>query len=173
MSALSNHIKAAKTEILTVLVEMTGYITGAGLVWGRMRYADNLKQWADITSPVSVAGVQSMRCCFIYENTFRGEFAEARTNKITVSYSWEIIHQFIDGTDEQNSTQDFNDFCGDLMEMLVDAQSLPFTDYTTNPVFNTIPDGGESDGKPVLVDGLLAHRRIMSFDVTFRIKKGC
>lgn len=169
---LPNNIPDAKEAINAEIVQAIENLPGAGLVWGRIRYADNMAEWRKVAAVVTTGNKEVLRCAFVYEQSFRGERIESGNVLITVPYAIEVIHQFLDGTDEENSTKDFNRFCGIIQDRFLHPDSLGFTDAASQFVNNTVPDGGDSDGRPALVDGLLSHRRIITFDVSFRRCKG-
>lgn len=170
---LPNTVKGAFRAIKERLKTRVGQTDGAGMVWTRMRYADNMKQWLEKSTVIQVDGRNALRVIFIYLSTWDREGAEVRNRKIKASYGIEVIQQFVEGTDEENSTQDFEDFCGDLADTFLDSDSLAFVDAAGNYADNSLLTGGDTNGRPEYVDGVLAHRRLCSIDVTFRIcKKG-
>jgi hypothetical protein len=172
-NALPNTVKGAFKAIKERLNTRISSIEGAGKVWTRMRYADNFKQWLEKSTVLEVSGRNALRVIFIYLATWQGDEGEARNRKIKASFGVEVIQQFVEGTDDDNSTQIYEDFCGDMCEIFLDSDGLAFVDAAGNYADNSIITGGETNGRPEFVDGVLAHRRVCSIDVTFRIcKKG-
>lgn len=167
MPELSNITKEALRQIKESCRAKVAAIEGAGNVLKRMRYANNAGEWLKIATVKNVAGVNALRVCFIYFGGTDAERITARKIKPTVSVVIEVVHQFVDGTEEVNSTEDFEDFCGNLMDEFLDEESLGFTEGKTviNAPVRTEP--GENEGRPVMVDGILAHRRLFYLDVSF------
>ncbi len=174
MSILPNNTKDCFKAIKTALKEKIAGVY-LGKSWERMRYADNLNQWLELAA-VELPGSNEkrLRVIFIYLADFSSERAEARTTKVTATYAFEIIEQFRpEGTDEDNSTLDFESVLGDLVDLFLPEESLGFTDAASQEIWNGSlkgdGSGEQGGGKPVYVDGILAHRKTCSLDVTFRV----
>lgn len=171
MSVLSNTSKGAFRDLKAAILVHLQNTPGAGKSWERIRYADNLNQWLELAAVETVGGVDALRVAFCYLSGFTSIWSEARQRKITATFSIEVIHGFADGTDVDNSTLSYEDFIGDLADAFSTDTALGFTDAASQDVYNSplsVPEG-ENEGKPVYVDGVLAHRATCSLTIEFRL----
>lgn len=170
MAKLPDSTKEAFRAIKEALRERIQLIEGSGKVWKRVRYADNLQQWLDIAAVEKVGQGEVLRIVLIYLAGFTRRQAEARQREITATFGVEVIHGYQDGTDEDNSTEAFEDFIGEIDEHLKTSDTLGFTDQSGNEVsLENISFNDENQGKPLYVDGVLSHRVTGSIEVKFRL----
>jgi hypothetical protein len=173
MAILPNTTKECFQAIKDAIRDKIATLPGDRKTYNRMRYADNLGQWVSIAA-VTIDGESRLQTIFIYLSDFATARKEARLSSITASFSIEVIYQFREGDEDDNSTLSFENELGDINDLFLDEVSLGFTDTSSNPVLN-LPITGEPDenrGSPVYVDGVLAHRKILTLEVTFRLKRG-
>lgn len=175
MSLLAGSLDQALTQTKTAIVERINNISGAtGIVWERIRYADNLSQWLELAAVTLPSGKQVLRVVFVYLSGFVSDKVEFGTKKITATYTLEVIHQFDDGDNNENSTKTFEQYLGSLWEGFDNDNALGFTDVVGQDVENTplqVPPADDG-GKPQYVDGVLAHRKECSIDIIFRLCRG-
>lgn len=169
MSILPNNSADAIQAIKEAVKERIVNLDGHRKVYTRFRYADNLNQWLDVAGVV-IDEKSVLRVIFIYISDIRTEKKEARQNTVTLEISLEIVFQFNEGSDADNSTLAFETEIGNLNDIFRREEALGFTDASSSPVINTPLRGitGE-DARPQYVDGVLAHRKILTFDVSFRL----
>lgn len=170
MSVLPNDTAPALQDIKAAIVNHVTNTNNSGNVWERIRYADNLNQWLELAAVVPLGGTQVVRVCFVWLSGLTTEKVEFRQRKITATYSIEIIQGFADGDGSSNSTLTYENLLGDLEKKFSRDDCLGFTDPASQAVenggFNANP--GENEGKPVYVDGILAHRTTGTVQVMFR-----
>lgn len=171
MGVLTNNTADALQELKAAIAVHVENAENSGKTWTRIRYADNLGQWLELAAIEKVGGEEVLRVCFIYLAGFTSIRSEARQRRITATFSIEIIQQFQEGTDEDNSTLTFERLLGDLDEAFSSDTALGFTDAASQDVENGSFQAnlGENEGKPQYVDGVLSHRIIGSLEVYFRL----
>lgn len=172
MATLSNNMADALQEIKEAIAVHIENAENSGKTWTRIRYADNLGQWLDLAAiDPGGEGEQVLRVCFVYLAGFTTVKSEARQRRVTATFSIEIIQQFREGTDEDNSTLTFERLLGDIDEALSSDTALGFTDAASQDVENGYfqANPGENEGKPQYVDGVLSHRIVGSVEVNFRL----
>ncbi len=170
MPILTNSTGDALLEIKDAIKERILNLDNAGKVWRRIRYADNVNQWLELAAVTEIAGTQVIRVVFVYLAGFTSRRSEGRQREITATFAIEVIQGFFDGTDEENSTDINVKLLGDIEMSFRSPYSLGFTDPASQEVANepfTAQD--ENEGKPVYVDGVLAHRTTGNLIVTFRV----
>jgi hypothetical protein len=170
MPILPNNTGDAFQAIKTAIKDRIEMIPTAGKTWSRIRYADNLNDWLQIAAIDTVAGEQVVRVVFVYLAGFSSRRAEARQREITATFGIEVIQGFFEGTDLENSTDIFEHLLGEIEMSFRDQMSLGFTDAASQEVANE-PFNAQDDlnGKPVYVDGILAHRVTGELEVIFRL----
>lgn len=171
MATLADNTADALQEIKAAIAVHLLNAANSGNVWTRIRYADNLNQWLELAAVENEAGTDALRVAFIYLAGFTVEKAEFRQRRITATFSIEVIHGFVEGTDNANSTITFERLLGTLEEAFSSETSLGFTDPAGQDVENSPFNAptGENEGKPQYVDGVLAHRVIGSVNAMFRM----
>jgi hypothetical protein len=162
----TSSLKTALRGIKTNLVEIVGLIEGGGKILPRMRYANDVGEWLKIAAIERVAGVQVIRCVFIYQAGWATSPAEGHNDLISPTYAIEVIQGFEDGTDEDNSTIRYEDFTADLIERFLKDRNLGFTEGTE--VRHEGLQGTEGDGRPEYVDTVLAHRKVCTISPQFK-----
>lgn len=160
-------LNAAFQGIKAAIIEATTQVPGAGKVHNRLRYAADVPTWLAIAAIERIAGVEVIRCVFIYYVTHTSERAEGCKRLYTVTYGLEVIQAFEDGTDEDSSTSRYEGFIADLSERLDKDEDLGFTEGQTE-ARHTGLQGGEGEGRPALVDGIFAHRKVLTLAVQFK-----
>lgn len=171
MAVLTNNTADALQEIKAAIADHVTNTDNSGNVWTRIRYADNLQQWLALAAIRPIGGLEVVRVCFVYLTGFSTDKVEFRQRKITATFAIEIIQSFIDGTDGDNSTMIYERFLGSLEEAFSQDQALGFTDAASQEVTNSSIQAapGENEGKPVYVDGILAHRSTATISIEFRM----
>lgn len=170
MAILPNNAGEAFIEIKKVIAERLEMLDTSGKVWRRFRYADNAGQWLEIASITEVAGTQVLRVIFVWLNGFTSQWVESRRREITATFNIEVIQQFVDGTDDDNSTDAYEKTLGDIDNLFKTQYSLGFTDPASQEVVNSpFSASDEQGGKPAYVDGILSHRVVGSIDAVFRL----
>lgn len=171
MATLPDNMPEALQAIKEAIAVHLENNANSGNVWRRIRYADNLQQWLSIAAVRPVGEAEVLRVCFIYLSGFTTERAEARQKRVTATFTIEVLQGFTEGTDEDNSTLIYEMYLGELWEMFKHDNSLGFTDVASQDVENLPLDiaPGEDEGKPQFVDGVLAHRKLCTLTVYFRL----
>lgn len=169
---LGNTSKDCFRQIKTAIQGKIAALPGDRKTYTRMRYADNLNQWLEIAAVV-IEDESRLQVVFIYLADFSTARKESRMNSVTATYAIEVVYQFREGDDLDNSTQTFEDALGDINDLFLDEEALGFADFNGNPVLNLPLTGEPGDGgaRPQYVDGVLAHRKILNLEVTFRLCK--
>lgn len=169
MPELSKDPTIAEPQLRSRLEEVCKTFPESGKVWPRIRYANDVADWvAKATVKLEAGGADITRVTFIYLSGFRVVDApEARAKLVTLTYSLEVIHRFIDGEGINNSTVTFDGYLMKLLNHFNRDLTLGFTQGSSD-VSQTGLQGLDSDGRPEYVDGILSHRLIPTLDVTFR-----
>lgn len=178
MAELPNTTKECFKEIKGAITSRIASLEIERKVYERLRYADNINQWVDIAAVTVGETVEKeesrLRVIFVYLSDFRTAKKENRFSSITATFAIEVIYGFNEGTDADNSTLDFENELGEINDLFLDEDALGFTDISGNVVLSS-PLTGEPDGIPgatQYIDGVLAHRKILTLEVMFRICKG-
>lgn len=173
MSQLPNDIKEANQEIKDAVAERCQSVPEFGKVWKRIRYADNLAQFLALSTIPGEDAPEQIRMLAITIEDVGTERTESRRVAVTVVFNIEFIQSYYDGTDEANSTIDFENAIGELIDVFLPEESLGFTDQAQDTVLNTPVTGisGEGGGFPEVVSGCLCHRKVMQLSVTYRVCK--
>lgn len=158
-------VQALKDRIKEKL-ESTG---GAGKVYKRIRYAEDLAQWMQLAAVNASPGVDVLRCAFIYFVGWETAPAECKSTLLSPVFGIEIIQQYIDGTDEANSTLDYENFLCALIDSFKSDLNLGFTEGKDLSHEGLQGPEGAGEGRPEYVDGVLSHRKIITLTVHFRI----
>ena len=171
MAVLPNNMPEALQAIKDAIGVHLENNANSGNVWRRIKYADNLTQWLQVAAVRPVGEAEVVRVAFIYLSGFTSERQEARQKRITATFTIEVIQGFAEGTDEVNSTLIYETYLGELWEMFKNDNALGFTDQASQSVENLPLDipPGDDEGKPQYVDGVLAHRKLCSLVVNFRL----
>lgn len=170
MSVLPNKSKDCFRAIKAAIAEQIAALEGARQIHTRNRYADNLDQWIELAA-VTIGEESRLQVIFVYLADFRTAKKQFGTNDITAQFIIEVVFGFREGTDLDNSTLAFEDELGNINDLFLDEEALGFTDVSSNPVLNNPIAGDPATGQaPEYVDGVLAHRKLLTLEVTFRIK---
>jgi hypothetical protein len=159
-------LRSAFSGIKGAIYTAVGQVPEAGKVHNRIRYAADVPTWLDLTKIERIAGVEVIRCAFVYYQDHTSNRAECKTRLYQVIYGIEVIHAFEDGTDEDSSTSRFEGFIADLSERIDRDEYLGFTDGTE--VTHLGLQGGGGDGRPAVVDGIFAHRKVLTLTAQFK-----
>lgn len=160
-------LNSAFQGIKGAIIEAVKQIPGAGKVHNRLRYAADIPTWLEIAAVERVAGVEVIRCAFIYYVTHTSQRVEGCKRLYIVTYGLETVQAFEDGTDEESSTSRFETFIADLSQRFDRDEDLGFTEGETE-ARHTGLQGGEGEGRPALVDGVFAHRKVLTLAVQFK-----
>jgi hypothetical protein len=160
-------VNAAFQGIKGAIIEAVKQIPGAGKVHNRLRYAADVPTWLEIAAVERVAGVDVIRCAFIYYASHESHRVEGCKRLYTVTFGLEIVQAFEDGTDEDSSTSRYETFIADLTQRFDEDEDLGFTEGN-NEARHTGLQGGEGEGRPALVDGVFSHRKVLTLAVQFK-----
>jgi hypothetical protein len=154
-------------QIKGYLIETFKMFPGVGNVWNRIRFANDYNEWTKIALLQRDAPLPPvLRAVFVYLSGF----SDSRSGKnvtVQASYGIEVVQGFEDGTDDSNSTATYEAFLGKALDHFTRDLYLGFT--TGTEVTHTGLQGEGGDGRPVDVDGLLAHRKVLSITAIFTV----
>lgn len=165
---------AAQEAIKGRLIEILTPIPDAGKVWNRIRFTDSLAEWIEVGAIVlnedTPEEKQVVRCIFVYVAGFDSGPTDGKCNTLVrVTYAFEILHQYIDGTTEANSTRTFEAFLMRLIARFGRDLTLGFNEPGEDVSHSYLRGAGSDSARPAIVDGVLCHRIVPTLEVKFVI----
>lgn len=159
-------LETAFGQVKDYLVETFKMFPASGRVWNRIRFAADTSEWLAIGAHDLGEGKIVIRTTCIY----LAGFESSRSGKnvtLRPTYGIEVVHSFYDGTDGDNSTVVFEGHLAKILDHFTRDLNLGFTEGTE--VTHGGIQGDEGGGRPLEVDGIIAHRKVLSIQPIFTV----